>query len=145
MILYLQREASNANNTHGTLSKDGAVLCETLEDVVREVPGEPVASWKVKNQTAIPSGTYELTLENSPHFGEDTLTINRVEGFDKIRMHGGNTEADTEGCVLLGTIRTETGIRNCAPAVNAIKELVKASLQNDGDVWLTIENGGVAA
>lgn len=145
MNLYLQREPSNDNNTHGTLTHDGAVICETLEDVVREVVGTPVSTWKVWGKTAIPKGTYAVTLEDSPHFGEDTLTLHDVEGFDKIRMHGGNTEADTEGCILLGTVRTDTGIRNCAPAVSAVKELVRAALQHDGEVWLTIDSAGVMA
>jgi hypothetical protein len=81
----------------------------------------------------------------STRFGADTLTINDVEGFEKIRMHGGNTEADTEGCPLLGLVRTESGIRNCAPAVTAVKELVRAALSHDGEVWIEIINGGVVA
>lgn len=143
--LVLQREPSGENNTHGELMHNGETLCYTLEDVVREVPSMPVASWKQWGKTAIPSGRYRVTLEFSNRFGADTLTINNVEDFDHIRMHGGNTEADTEGCVLLGTVRTESGIRNCAPAVNAIKDLVRAALMHDGEVWIDVINGGVVA
>jgi Family of unknown function (DUF5675) len=145
MNLILQREPSEDSFTRGELSCNGLLLCHTLEDVVREVPTMPVAEWKIKGRTAIPAGRYRVTLENSNRFGADTLTINDVEGFDKIRMHGGNTEADTEGCPLLGLVRTESGIRNCAPAVAAVKELVRAGLSRGGEVWIEIINGGLMA
>lgn len=143
MNLVLQREPSTDRFTRGELFLAGRHVCYTLEDVVREVPSMPVASWKIKGATAIPAGHYKVTLEHSTRFGADTLTINNVDGFDAIRMHGGNTEADTEGCPLLGTTLTDSGVRNCAPAVNAVKELVAAALLHDGEVWIEIANGGV--
>jgi Family of unknown function (DUF5675) len=145
MKLIIQREPSNLKNTHGELLYNGDTLCYTLEDVVREVPSVPVSEWKIKKNTAIPAGLYRVTLEMSGRFGADTLTINDVEGFDAIRMHGGNTESDTEGCPLLGLARTESGIRNCAPAVSAVKDLVRDALSNGEEVWIEIINGGVIA
>lgn len=47
MELLVQREPSTLNSTPGTLSIDGAFECFTLEDVVREVPGRPVSTWKI--------------------------------------------------------------------------------------------------
>ncbi|CAB4134757.1 hypothetical protein UFOVP275_11 [uncultured Caudovirales phage] len=141
MNIIIQREPSNSKNTHGELMHNGDTLCYTLEDVVREVPSVPVAEWKVKGATAIPAGRYRVTLELSTRFGPDTLTINDVDGFDKIRMHGGNTETDTEGCPLLGYVRTESGIRNCAPAVSLVKELVRDALNQGEEVWIEVING----
>jgi hypothetical protein len=35
------------------------------EDEIREIPGRPVAEWKVHGKTAIPAGRYRITLEAS--------------------------------------------------------------------------------
>ena len=125
----LKSNPSRDGATQGVLSVDGVHLCYTLEDTVREVPGVPVEQWKIKGETAIPAGIYRLSLENSNRFGPDTLTINDVSGFVAIRMHGGNTAADTEGCPLLGLERVGTnGVRDCAKAVALVKQLVRDAL-----------------
>lgn len=76
-------------------------LCWTLEDVVREVPGEPVGAWKVKGQTAIPRGTYAVRVTRSNRFKTDLPLLLNVPGFEGVRIHGGNAAADTEGCILV--------------------------------------------
>lgn len=86
----------------GELFINGVWECHTLEDVCREKLGCPVGEWKVPGKTAIPHGTYEITLEESPRFGPQTITVNDVPGFSKIRIHAGNTADDTEGCILVG-------------------------------------------
>jgi len=102
MKITVLRSPSNGGATIGELLIDGVFQCHTLGDEIREVPGQPVADWKIKGHTAIPAGTYSVTLEYSNRFGPDTLTVNDVPGFVGIRMHAGNTSADTEGCLLLG-------------------------------------------
>ena len=76
-------------------------LCWTLEDVVREIPGQPVTAWKIKRETAIPRGTYTIRVTYSNRFGVDLPLLLDVPGFEGIRIHGGNTKADTEGCILV--------------------------------------------
>lgn len=132
MNLRLQRQPSDDNRTHGDLSIDGAWECFTLEDVVRDV--------KIKGQTAIPAGSYAVTLENSPRFGPDTLTVNDVPGFSGVRIHAGNTEHDTEGCPLVGRTRTATGIGESRAALAELKAKVKAALDAQDWVWLEIVN-----
>lgn len=78
-------------------------LCHTLEDRVREQSGMPVEKWKVKGQTAIPVGRYEVKKTKSARFGGDMLQLMDVPGFSGIRIHAGNSAVDTEGCVLTGT------------------------------------------
>jgi hypothetical protein len=140
MDLLLQRDRLEADRTFGEMSADGRHLVHVLEDAVREVAGEPPELWKIHGKTAIPVGRYRVTLENSGRFGPDTLTLNNVKGFDAIRMHGGNTEKDTEGCPLLGMNRTAAGINNCAPAVAMVKELVRQAIAGGESVWLTVAN-----
>ena len=74
----------------------------TLEDKCREVTGQPVASWKVPGATAIPVGTYKVIIDFSEHFQKDFPHILNVPGFDGIRIHAGNSDLDTDGCILVG-------------------------------------------
>ena len=142
MNLTLQRTHANGPATFGKLFADGEFLCYVLEDEVREVPGEPVASWKIHGATAIPSGSYLVTLETSPRFGPDTLTVNQVPGFIGVRMHAGNAPKDTEGCPLLGLAITDTGIAGgtSRPAVDLVKHAVKQAWDRGDQVWMAVVN-----
>jgi hypothetical protein len=104
--LKVVRQPSGPTATLGTLwtSQDGqdwSQFSRTLEDVVREVQGQPVASWKVPGKTAIPRGRYLVTLDFSDRFQKIMPHILDVPGFGGVRFHGGNTDADTEGCILV--------------------------------------------
>lgn len=141
MKLTLERYDKQQHKTFGKLiAEDGHRICYTLEDAVREVVGEPVGNWKIKGKTAIPAGEYRITLETSPRFGMDTLTVNAVPGFTGVRMHAGNTEADTEGCPLLGMEVTPTGIMGgtSRPAVALVKEIVRQAIAEGQTVVLKV-------
>jgi len=134
MELLLQRELSDAQKTFGKLfeGSEAVYLCETLEDVVRAV--------KIKGQTAIPAGRYLITMETSPRFGPDTITVNGVTDFSGVRIHAGNTEADTEGCPLVGLGRSAVGITQSKAALAMLKPKIKAALDAGEEVWLTVIN-----
>ena len=142
MKITIQRQPSLGGATIGKLSIDGIMACYTLEDEVREVPGQSVSEWKVKGATAIPSGEYRVTLEQSARFGADTLTINDVPGFDYIRMHAGNTPADTEGCPLLGMRATDHSLigGTSRPAVALVKGEVQRAIARGELVTIEISN-----
>lgn len=144
IVLTLQRETpAGAPRTFGKLvAEDGHRLCYTLEDEVREQAGQPVAAWKIKGATAIPQGRYRVSLEHSPRFGPDTLTVHGVPGFVGVRMHAGNTEADTEGCPLLGMEVDPHGIvgGTSRPAVALIKHLVATAYRGGDTVYLDVVN-----
>ena len=65
MKMLLERLQRDPDVTIGSLSIDGDFECWVLEDTVREVPGQPVAAWKVHGKTAIPFGTYDVTISPS--------------------------------------------------------------------------------
>lgn len=136
MNLRLQRQPSDESRTHGDLSIDGAWECFVLEDPVRDV--------KIKGQTAIPAGSYAITLADSPRFGPDTLTVNDVPNFEGVRIHAGNTEHDTEGCPLVGRTRTAGGIGESRLALGELKQKVKSALDAGDWVWMEIVNAGDA-
>jgi hypothetical protein len=132
MYLQLYRVRFYTTHTIGQLYIDGELFCFTLEDVVREE--------KIPNETAIPTGTYEVVLETSPKFGPETVTVKNVPGFTGIRIHAGNTADDTEGCIILGyklapnnTIQFGT----TRPAVNDLKKILQRTKDK---VYLEVTN-----
>ena len=78
---------------------DGSVLfsCLTMEDVVRPI------GIKVKGETAIFAGTYEIEVNRSQTFGRFLPYVIGSFGFEGIRIHAGNNLGNTSGCVLIGT------------------------------------------
>lgn len=83
-------------STRGNLIIDGENIGYTIEDVVR-----PAGAPKVHGRTAIPAGLYEVKIHPSPRFKKRLPWLQDVPGFDYILAHGGNTAADTEGCILV--------------------------------------------
>jgi len=135
--MLLVREVFGDTYTHGRLHIDGKAMFYTLEDKRREVIGRPVADWKVPGVTAIPAGRYEVVITMSPRFKRRLPLLLNVPGFTGVRIHAGNTEHDTEGCILLGTRRAEKSVLNSRAAMQAFTEILEAKLK-DGKVWLQI-------
>src|SRR6185369_5881971 len=124
MELMLARDQLQTARTLGRLYLDGRFFCFTVEDVERvdPNPATPENEAKVAGETAIPIGLYRLKLEDSPKFGKETLTLCDVPGFTVIRIHAGNTEKDTEGCIIVGLQRTPTGVASSRDALKALRD-----------------------
>jgi len=95
MDIKIRRFEFGTTYTIGKMYIDGVYHCFTLEDKIREA--------KVQNATAIPYGTYTVVIDHSTRFNRDMPHILNVPGFEGVRIHTGNTSADTEGCILVGT------------------------------------------
>lgn len=143
MLIRLERDPSYKGATFGNLFIDEKWFSHTLEDEIREIVGQPVEQWKIHGKTAIPAGRYPITLEYSPKFGPDTITVHDVDGFVGVRVHGGNTVADTEGCPLVGSMIDREACRisgaQAAGVLRDLKAKIRAGL-NRGDVWLDVVN-----
>lgn len=102
MNIVVDRKTFTSNSTIGSLSIEGVFECYTLEPTYREVIDQPVASWKVQNQTAIPAGTYLIVLAPSARFKRTMPHLQSVPGYDGVEIHWGNYPRDTDGCTLVG-------------------------------------------
>lgn len=140
MQMQLERVQLDPDVTIGALSIDGDFFCWVLEDPVREVAGKPVAEWKIKGQTAIPYGTYAVQITQSQRFGRLLPLLIGVQGFDGIRIHAGNTVADTEGCLLVGTDRLAKSLGRSRKALDALMPKIASALKRGG-VTLEIFEG----
>lgn len=150
MELHVLREL-HADSTPGILrirDYDAApwvYFCDTLEDAVRERIQDSSFYWntafKIDHETAIPSGTYEIVVDFSNRFQKEMCHILNVPDFTGIRIHSGETIADTDGCLLVG-FRSEgmhyaTGRRLGAMLI----EKIKAEMALGRKTFITLENG----
>lgn len=140
MKLILRREPTRGAATIGELKADGEFLCWTLEDVVREEAGIPVAQWKKPGMTAIPSGLYHLTITYSPRFQVPLPLIVDVPGFSGVRIHAGNKPEDTEGCILVGLDRGTGWIGRSREALGVVFKRMQGAIAAREPITLEIVN-----
>lgn len=136
MNLTIVRDRLTAKSSIGTLSIDGVFECFTLEDVVRPV--------KIKGLTAIPYGAYELIISWSARFGRQLPLLLDVPHFDGIRIHAGNTDADTDGCILVGQTRETDRIGQSKAAFSALFAKLEVATKKE-KIFVNIEMPGRAA
>lgn len=111
MEIRVRRIALKDTYTIGKMYIDGEYFCDVLEDMVRDLENQV----KVPNNTAIPYGTYEITLDvkstkysdfNKYPWAKDyngyLPRLTNVPLFLGILIHPGNTEHDSSGCLLVG-------------------------------------------
>jgi len=108
MKLHLLRFESGREATIGALfdvTNGRKFLCFVLEDQFRQQ--------KVKGETRIPAGTYEVRLRKEGGFHANyskrfpkihlgMLHLQNVPNFTFILLHCGNHDEDTDGCLLVG-------------------------------------------
>ena len=113
MRLTLLRIANRPTYCIGKLYIDGVYFCDTIEDTDRglddKMKESEILKKKIKGQTAIPTGTYNVFITWSPKYKKPMPLIDNVKGYSGIRIHSGNTSKDTEGCLLVG-LNTKVGM-----------------------------------
>lgn len=74
----------------------------------------------------VPVGTYQAEMEFSPRFQTMTPHLKGVPGYDDegphgpIEIHAGNFPANTEGCLLVGTMRSLNFVGNSRTALEML-------------------------
>jgi len=138
MLIEVKRQTKLPKCTIGQLFIDGKHECYTVEDTVREVVGTPVASWKIPHVTAIPAGTYGVTITMSNRFKKLMPLLANVPGFEGVRIHTGNTAEDTEGCIIVGSIKQVAAVGGSNVAMMALQPKIQAALSRGEKVTLKI-------
>lgn len=136
MNLILKRDVFANTFTLGDFLVEGKHFGFTCEDKDRHLEdgGE-----KVYGETAIPRGKYRVILSYSHHFNKTMPELLGVEGFEGIRIHGGNTDKDSLGCILLGSSRTQNGVANCKPINDKLISLLEQAEDLGEQSWITVE------
>ena len=144
----LQRiqQSPSGEETIGKLTMSGRYECWVLEDQHRDV--------KVKGDTRIPAGRYEIKLraagrihENylqkfGTEFHKGTLHLQDVPNFQYILIHIGNTEKDTEGCLLTGKSYSVSGghflLQNSTAAYKELYAIIRDELLSGVRVFISV-------
>lgn len=132
MKLLLKRAASKHQCTLGDLYADDEWVCYTLEDEVQTGP-------KVSGKTAIPAGTYTVTIDLSTRFGRLMPHVLDVPGFTGIRIHPGNTAENTDGCILVGNTKGVASIGSSRAAYSVLFALLSEAKRKGETITLEIE------
>lgn len=121
--------------TLGTFCFAGKFLGYTCEDRDRHVEA---GGTKIPGKTAIPRGYYRLTVSMSRRFGKLMPEIKNVPQFSGVRIHGGNTHEDTEGCPLLGAKKTVDGVKECASVNARLIKLIQGVEAQGNEAWVVV-------
>lgn len=138
MKLTLKRIALRQTYTIGKLYIDDNYFCDTLEDTVRDLDKDGKfdnGEEKIKGNTAIPYGTYEITTNvvsprfkdrvwAKPYGGKIPRLIN-VPSFDGVLMHPGSSSADTSGCLLVGKNTTVGKLTDSQKTFHMLMQKIK--------------------
>jgi len=150
MELELKRIARKSTYTIGKLYIDGEYFCDTLEDADRglrqDMPVSVIRAMKRKGITAIPTGRYRVTLDvQSTKFSKKAIyqfcngylpRLINVPGYEGVLIHVGNTDKDTEGCLLVGR---NTQVGKVLESRKTFIALYDRLLGAEGNIYITIE------
>lgn len=130
MKLTIKRTITRNNYTLGELYIDGQFFCSTLEDrdrgLTQNMSVEQIKSIKVPGETAIPKGTYKVTLDVvSPKFSKYPFYMQTcggklprlidVKGYEGVLIHiadGPKRDSLVQGCIGIGNLSAEEYLIN---------------------------------
>lgn len=140
MELVVDRKWKKQSYTISNLTIDGKWFCNVLEDVDRGLDSSmsisKIKELKKHSTTAIPRGTYEITLNViSPKYYTSTFyrqvcngklpRLLNVKGFDGVLIHAGNTDKDSAGCLLVGVNKVKGQVINSRETFKELYKLLK--------------------
>ena len=140
MELLIDRKWKKQSYTISNLYIDGKWFCNCLEDADRGLDNsmseDMIRTLKKPSITAIPRGTYEITLDvvspkySKVQFYKDVCNgkvprLKNVKGFDGILIHAGNTDKDSSGCLLVGQNKVKGQVVNSKETFKQLYKLLQ--------------------
>lgn len=153
MEITVNRRWKKQSYTIGEMEIAGKVFCNTLEDPDRGLTSmmteNEIYRKKIPGITAIPTGRYEVRFTVSPTFKSKTWAVKYagrvpalvgVKGFSGIRIHPGNSAADTSGCLLLGKNTIKGGLsQSVVTYYQFIDTYLSPAMKRGEKVYITIK------
>ena len=159
MELKLRRVAKKDKYTIGHLYRKDrengqwVFVCDTIEDKDRKLNQsmtEANIAWlKVKHQTAIPTGKYEIdmntvsgTFVKKPLYkdfcGGKVPRLKYVKGFSGILIHSGTDQDSSSGCIIVGENKVVGKVINSWATFKRVYSLLKAAANRGEKITIEI-------
>lgn len=143
LTLTVRRFARRDTYTIGHLLVNGEVFSDTLEDTDRglssDMPLNAISSKKVYGRTAIPTGTYRVSVQYWSKHKRYVPYLHDVPGYTGILIHNGASDADTLGCILVGENRVKGRLTNGKVYMDNITLLCQRAIKAGKPIRITIE------
>lgn len=154
MELTIDRKWKKHSYTISNLYIDGKWFCNVLEDADRGLDNsmseDMIRTLKKPSITAIPRGTYEITLDvispkySKVQFYKDVCNgkvprLKNVKGFDGILIHAGNTDKDSSGCLLVGQNKVKGQVVNSKETFKQLYKLLQDGKSRGEKIIIKIE------
>lgn len=157
MEIKVVRSFKKDTYTVGNLYINGTWFCNTIEDKDRglnqKMSLEEIKKKKVYAQTAIPTGTYKITLDQiSPKFSKMQFYVDvcggklprlvNVPGYDGVLMHvanGANGAELVAGCLGVGYNKVKGGVLYGKETFRVLYYMIKRAYDNKESITITIE------
>ena len=153
MKITVDRKWKKEDYTIGRMYINGEFFCNTLEDtdrgITQTMDKNILRSRKIPNRTAIPSGTYNITLDVvSPKFSKKTFykefcdgklpRLLNVPGFDGILIHVGSNASHSSGCILVGNNTIKGGLTNSKETFKKLYKILLEAKENGEKITIEI-------
>lgn len=130
--LAIIKEVSEEYKTY----EEEEYFCDTLEPTWRNYKH---GGRKIKGCSAIPEGRYAVVISYSPKFEQWLPILLGVPNFSGIRIHAGNTSADTEGCILVGKNKIVGQLVDSRIWLHRLKKKIVEAKDRGEAVWITVK------
>lgn len=142
MEITVKRQYKKETYTIGNVYVNGKWFSNSCEDTDRGLRSgmtlSQIKKIKIYQKTAIPYGTYNVTVYFWPKHRKNYPLLHDVPGFTGILIHGGATAKDSAGCLLLGENKIKGGLVNSAPYVRKITTMCEDAIKRGEKVTITI-------
>ena len=141
--ITVTRHSPRPDYTIGRMDINGTKFSDTLEDTDRgltsDMSPDDIKRIKVYGKTAIPKGTYKVSVQYWTKHKIYVPFIHDVPGFTSILIHSGNTPEDTLGCILVGENTIKGRLTNSRPYMTRLTKLCQEAIRRGEPIRITIK------